>query len=109
MLLLRIAVSDFRNIRSVQIEPGERFNLLYGLNGQGKTNLLEAIYLLGSPRSFRSSRLPEFIRHGERQVQIQGTAESAGNENSLRLTIEAAGRKVEIDGKALHKASELHG
>lgn len=109
MLLLRIAVSDFRNIRSVQIEPGERFNLLYGLNGQGKTNLLEAIYLLGSPRSFRSSRLPEFIRHGERQVQIQGTAESAGSENSLRLTIEAAGRKVEIDGKALHKASELHG
>jgi DNA replication and repair protein RecF len=109
MRLRRIAVSDFRNIRSVRIDPGRRFNLLYGLNGQGKTNMLEAIYLLGSHRSFRSSRLPEFVRHGEQSVLIQGTAESGFGENRLRLTIEAAGRKMEIDGKAIHKASELHG
>ena len=94
---------------SVQMEPGEHFNLLHGLNGQGKTNLLEAIYLLGCPRSFRTSRLPELVRHGERQSQIQGTVKSGGIENNLRLLIEAAGRKVEIDGKAVYKASELHG
>lgn len=109
MRLSSVAVADFRNVRSVHVEPGERFNLLYGLNGQGKTNLLEAIYLLGSPRSFRSSRLPELVRHGERQAQIHGTVEAGGIENTLRLVIEAAGRKVEIDGKAVHKASELHG
>lgn len=109
MRLSSVAVADFRNVRSVHVEPGERFNLLYGLNGQGKTNLLEAIYLLGSPRSFRTSRLPELVRHGERQAQIHGTVEAGGIENSLRLVIEAAGRKVEIDGKAVHKASELHG
>jgi len=109
MRLCSLAVADFRNICTVQIEPGERFNLLYGLNGQGKTNLLEAIYLLGSPRSFRTFRLPELVRHGERQAQIQGTVESGGIENKLRLVIEAAGRKVEIDGKAVYKASELHG
>ncbi len=109
MRLCSVAVADFRNIRSVLIEPGERFNLLHGLNGQGKTNLLEAIYLLGSPRSFRTFRLPELIRHGESKAQIHGTVESGGIENSLQLCIEAAGRKVEIDGKAVHKASELHG
>src|SRR6185369_7293381 len=109
MLLGSVAIAGFRNINSVQFEPGERFNLLYGLNGQGKTNLLEAIYLLGSPRSFRTSRLPELVRHGERQAQIQGTVESGGIENRMRLVIESAGRKVEIDGKAVHKASELHG
>lgn len=109
MRLCSVAVADFRNVRSVHIEPGERFNLLYGLNGQGKTNLLEAIYLLGSPRSFRTSRLPELVRHGERQAQILGTVESGGIENKLRLFIEPAGRKVEIDGKAVHKASDLHG
>src|SRR6266568_3948219 len=109
MRLCSVAVADFRNVCSVHIEPGERFNLLYGLNGQGKTNLLEAIYLLGSPRSFRTSRLQELVRHGERQARILGTVESNGIENSLRLVIEAAGRKVEIDGKAVHKASELHG
>ena len=109
MRLCSVTVSDFRNIHSVHIEPGARFNLLYGLNGQGKTNLLEAIYLLGSPRSFRTSRLPELVRHGERQAHILGTVESACIENKLRLVIEPAGRKVEIDGKAVYKASELHG
>ncbi len=109
MRLCSIAVVDFRNIRSVHIEPGERFNLLYGFNGHGKTNLLEAIYLLGSPRSFRTSRLSELVRHGEHRALIQGTVESEKIENKLRLVIEAAGRKVEIDGKAVYKASELHG
>jgi DNA replication and repair protein RecF len=83
--------------------------LLYGLNGQGKTNILEAIYLLGSPRSFRTSRLPELVKHGEQQAQIMGRVESGGTENVLRLVVEPIGRKVEINGKAVHKASELHG
>lgn len=109
MRLRRIQISNFRNIHSVQIELGSHFNLLYGINGQGKTNLLEAIYLLGSPRSFRTSKLLEFIKHGERKVLIQGTSESVCNEHNLRLTIEAAGRKMEIDEKSIHKASELHG
>jgi DNA replication and repair protein RecF len=109
MRLCSVAVADFRNICSVHIEPGERFNLLYGLNGQGKTNLLEAIYLLGSPRSFRTARLPELVRHAEQRAQIMGAVESGGIQNTLRLIIETAGRKVEIDGKAVHKASELHG
>lgn len=94
---------------TARIKLGERFNLLYGLNGQGKTNLLEAIYLLGSPRSFRSARLPELIRHGERSAQIQGEVESGGVESRIRLTLEPAGRRVEIDGKGIQRASDLHG
>jgi len=109
MRLCSAAVANFRNISSISIEPGQHFNLLYGLNGQGKTNLLEAIYLLGSPRSFRTSRLPELVKHGERQAQILGRVESGGIENVLRLVVEPVGRKIEIDGKAVHKASELHG
>jgi len=109
MRLCSLAVADFRNISSINIEPSQHFNLLYGLNGQGKTNILEAIYLLGSPRSFRTSRLPELVKHGERLAQIHGEVASAGIENLIRLIVEPVGRKVEIDGKAVHKASELHG
>ncbi|MFZ4858602.1 MAG: DNA replication/repair protein RecF [Desulfuromonadaceae bacterium] len=109
MRLCSVAVADFRNFSSISIEPGNHFNLLYGLNGQGKTNLLEAIYLLGSPRSFRTSRLPELVKHGAERAQIQGSVTSGGIESVLRLVIEPVGRKVEIDGKAVHKASELHG
>ncbi len=109
MRLSYVTVTGFRNINSINIEPGNHFNLLYGLNGQGKTNLLEAIYLLGSPRSFRTSRLPELVKHGERQAHILGRVQSGGIENILRLVVEPVGRKVEIDGKAVNKASELHG
>ncbi|MDD5286033.1 MAG: DNA replication/repair protein RecF [Desulfuromonadaceae bacterium] len=109
MRLLHLAVSNFRNIGSLRMEPGERFNLFYGLNGQGKTNLLEAIYLLGSPRSFRTSRLPELIKHGERMSQVQGAVESAGIRNKINIMLETTGRRVDIDGKGVKRASDLHG
>jgi DNA replication and repair protein RecF len=109
MRLCSVAIANFRNIHSAIFEPGDRFNLIHGCNGQGKTNLLEALYLLGSPRSFRQSRIPDLIRHGDSLAQIVGKIESGGLFNSVQLAIEAVGRKVEIDGKGVHKASELHG
>ncbi len=109
MRLLKLAIANFRNITALRIEPGERFNLFYGLNGQGKTNLLEAIYLLGSPRSFRTSRLPELIKHGERLSQVQGAVKSSGVSSKISIMLETAGRRVDIDGKGIHRASDLHG
>jgi len=109
MRLKHLLVSSFRNIEMIRVEPGRRFNLLYGFNGQGKTNLLEAIYLLGNPRSFRSSRLPEFIRHGQAQAQVCGEVESCGTVSQIRLSLETAGRRVEIDSKGIKRASDLHG
>ncbi len=93
----------------IRVEPGSRFNLLYGFNGQGKTNLLEAIYLLGNPRSFRHSRLPELIRHGTTQALVCGEVESCGTVSRIRLSLEQAGRRVEIDDKGIKRASDLHG
>lgn len=109
MRLKSLAISNFRNITALRMEPGERFNLFHGFNGHGKTNLLEAIHLLGSPRSFRAARLPELIRHGETRSRVNGTVESSGIRNQLHLLLESGGRRVEIDGKAVHRASELHG
>ena len=109
MRLIRLAVAGFRNIEGARIEPGPRFNLFHGMNGQGKTNLLEALYLLGSPRSFRHARLPELIRHGEATTQVQGDVESLTGNCRIRLTLDSGGRRVELDGKGVHRASDLHG
>lgn len=109
MRLYSVEVTDFRNIHALNFVPGQQFNLLYGLNGQGKTNLLEALYLLGTTRSFRTSRLSELIRYGERQAEINCLLESGGIQNKLRLLIESAGRRVELNDKAVFKASGLHG
>lgn len=83
--------------------------VLYGLNGQGKTNLLESIYLLGTGRPFRSARIPDLIRHGQESTAVVGTIHSGGIDGEISLYLAGAARRVAVDGKAIHRASELHG
>ncbi|NVN89233.1 MAG: DNA replication/repair protein RecF [Desulfuromonadales bacterium] len=109
MRLTNLFIAGFRNIESMRFTPGKYFNLIYGQNGQGKTNLLEALYLLGSPRSFRNARLPDFIGYDQKKAQMQGEIESTGMHTRIRVTLENAGRRVELDGKAIQKASDLYG
>lgn len=109
MRLTKLVISQFRNIETVSVKPCANFNLLYGLNGQGKTNLLEAIYLLGNSRSFRTSRLSELLRHGEQQARIAGEIESGNTIGRVQLTLEPGGKKVLLDGKSVQRASNLHG
>ena len=52
--LARLAISNLRNIAEGSLEPAAGFNLICGNNGSGKTSVLEALYLLGMGRSFRS-------------------------------------------------------
>ena len=72
MLLAAIEATNFRNL-SGRIEWGPRLNIIYGNNGQGKTNWLEAIYLLARTKSFRTQRLQEAIRFGEELAIVRGT------------------------------------
>lgn len=109
MRLTTLHIAGFRNIPSVRFQPCGRFNLIYGLNGQGKTNLLEALYLLGSPRSFRHARLPDYIGYGRQKAEIRAEIEATGRRIHLGLTLENAGRRMELDGKTVQRASDLFG
>ncbi len=109
MRLTSLFIAGFRNIESLRFTPGKHFNLIYGYNGQGKTNLIEALYLLGNPRSFRNARLPDYIRHGQQKTRIQGEIDSSGVRSRIALTLENAGRRVELNGKAVRRASDLYG
>jgi len=61
--LQSLSVDGLRNLQKVSIEPASRLNILFGENGSGKTSLLEAIHLLASGRSFRSSKIDPLINH----------------------------------------------
>lgn len=112
LALTRLRVAGFRNLALTECEFGPRFNVLHGDNGQGKTNLLEAIYALCTTRSFRTSKLGEMIAHGSSEpVSLRGTFTDGGAEERDEdvpgarlerqqvLALRAGLRQVRVDGK----------
>lgn len=72
LLLTHLVVRDVRNIAQLELRPTERLNVISGGNGQGKTSVLEALYLLATSRSFRTARLTELTRHGADCAIVRG-------------------------------------
>jgi len=70
--LERLAVRGFRNLADLDLEPGPRFNVLSGDNGQGKSNLLEAVHYLGALESFRLARKDALIAHAAERAVVAG-------------------------------------
>ena len=99
MLLESVSVNSFRNLAgSVEFQPG--LNILTGENGQGKTNWLEAVAVLASVRSFRTSKLAEAIRFGEDQAFVAGAVrESPEILRELRVGITQTTRAAFTNGK----------
>jgi DNA replication and repair protein RecF len=96
-----VAAENFRNLETFRFEPGARFNLFEGRNGQGKTNLLEAIYLLAAFRSSREAKTQELIRFGAERATIFGEIERRGISRTVELQLARDGKKVVLDGKAV--------
>ncbi|WP_235045512.1 DNA replication/repair protein RecF [Methylophaga lonarensis] len=69
-MLLSLKLNHFRNISSMELVPETSVNMIVGENGSGKTSILEAVYLLGLGRSFRSRSLKHLIQHQQSQLQV---------------------------------------
>ncbi|HKP56700.1 MAG TPA: DNA replication/repair protein RecF [Polyangiales bacterium] len=95
-----LRVRDFRNLRELALAPGARFNVVSGDNGQGKSNLLEAVDYLGSLQSFRGARAVELIREGAAGAELWAkvTGDVLPHEHRVRLAREGR-REVQLDGK----------
>src|SRR5512133_1357960 len=108
-MVSRLAVRNFRNIESAELELGAREVFFVGENGQGKTNLLEAIYLLCYASSFRVCQDEDLVRAGEEGCTLEGRFESDAFGNGERVHIEVTRLKkcVAIDGKPIKDRREL--
>jgi DNA replication and repair protein RecF len=99
MLLESLEVHNFRNL-SGKISWGSGLNILYGDNGQGKTNWLEAIYLLATTKSFRTQRLQEAIRFDEDLAVVRGrVAQSAEVHREMQVNLQGNTKSVSVNGK----------
>jgi DNA replication and repair protein RecF len=87
MSLAELRLEDLRCLGRVELELSPRLNLVSGDNGSGKTSLLEAIYLLGRGRSFRTRHTAQLIRHAAKRLWVQGrTAPEPGHSLGLECT-----------------------
>jgi len=99
--LKALAASGYRNLATFRIEPAQRFNIFEGLNGQGKTNLLESIYLLSAFKSPRDARAAEMITLGEASASVYGEIVRRDISRTVEVQLSAKGKKVILDGKAI--------
>ena len=99
MRVLEVFVRDFRNIAAAALAPSPRATVLVGANGQGKTNLLEAVYLACTLRPLRATRLAELPRFGTELAEVALRVEGPGGERRVAVEVRAGGRTATLDGK----------
>jgi len=99
MLLETLEAQNFRNLHG-GMSCGKNLNIIFGENGQGKTNWLEAIYLLATTKSFKTARLQEAIRFGEELAIVRGSVErSAEISRSLQVALQGNTKNLSVNNK----------
>jgi len=109
MQIERFHADDFRNLSAVEIAPHPHFNIVQGDNGQGKTNVLEALYLLAGLRSFRTSRLAECIRFDTDKATIAARLLRAQVHSDLGIEIGRRRSRVFLDAKLSRRNADYLG
>ncbi len=108
MKINSIILENFRNYKNLELDFDESRNIIVGENAQGKTNLVEAIYLTAFARSFRTNNSQDLIRFGESSARVSTDITSEDLEKNINIVIRADGKKmIKKDGKAISKTTEL--
>ncbi len=109
MIIKTLKLRFYRNLDSIDLTWNKHFNVIYGENAQGKTNLLEAIYLLGNLKSFRGARGQDLINHTAETAFISAMVNKGNVDHKLDIGLQKAGRNPRVDGKTVKKLSEFLG
>lgn len=110
MKINQLELSEFRNYKDLSVSFDESVNILFGDNAQGKTNVLEAIYLCGTTKSHKGSKDKEMIRLSSDESHIRMMIEKAGIPHRIDMHLRKNKAKgVAIDGIPIKRSSELMG
>ncbi len=110
MIIKSIKLNQFRNYEKLELEFHPGTNLFFGDNAQGKTNILESVYLCGTSRSHRGSRDREMIRFGQDEAHICMRLEKRQTEYRIDMHLKKSRAKgIAVGGVPVKKAGELIG
>jgi DNA replication and repair protein RecF len=108
MHLSRLDVRNLRCISECVLDPSAQLNVIWGANASGKTSLLEAVHVLGSARSFRTSNTAQLIRRGTGEFSVFAQLRGAeGGMLPLGIAREPRATSVRIGGRCVKQTSEL--
>lgn len=110
MIVKRVELSNFRNYKLLKLDLDKKTNILYGKNAQGKTNILESVYVCSTTKSHRSNRDAELIRLDSDEAHIKLFIEKNNREQRIDIHLRRNKTKgIAINGIPIKKASELFG
>lgn len=110
MYITSLRLADYRNYESLSMEFSKGTNILYGDNAQGKTNILEALYLIATTKSHRGAYDRDLIRFGCLEGHVRCVIMKGGIDYQVDLHLRKSRAKgIAINGQRIRKASELIG
>lgn len=110
MFIKTLELKDYRNYENLSMDFSQGVNILYGDNAQGKTNILESLYVCGTTKSHRNSKDREIIRFGREESHIRVLLENKGIPHKVDIHLKKNKAKgAAIDGIPIKKSSELLG
>ncbi len=104
MQVTQLNLENFRNFASAEFRPHSHFNVISGLNGAGKTNLLESLYWLATLRPARTNRLRELVKWGARHNEVAGEIFSSGLTHLLSVGFKEGQRFAKRENKRVRSA-----
>ncbi len=110
MILKSVALKNFRNYNDLRLEFDRGTNILYGDNAQGKTNVLESVYVSATTRSHKGSKDKEIIQFGQEESHIRTVVEKGGLDYQIDMHLKKNRSKgIAVNKIPIKKASELFG
>ncbi|WP_455205823.1 AAA family ATPase, partial [Kaarinaea lacus] len=110
MKIERIAIEDFRNILKADLYPTEKYNVIVGDNGSGKTSFLEALFYIGNAKSFRTPLSDKLIRHGTNSFHLFTQGKTSGDREvkySIGVSKSKKEQTIKINQQKIKNRSEL--
>lgn len=110
MIIKRLELADYRNYDSLDLQFDKGTNILYGDNAQGKTNILEAIYVSATTKSHKGSKDNEIINFDKEEAHIRTYLEKESVETRVDMHLRKSKSKgIAIDGQKIKRAADLLG
>ncbi len=109
MYLKRLILKQFRNYQDIDISFAEGNNLLIGENGQGKSNILEGIYLLGMTKAFRPVLDKDLVQFTKDSFFVKGEYEESGMESMITIGFQQSKKQIHHNETRIKKLSDLIG